>query len=299
MSHPKPDVIMTDGESTSGPLEESVIENSLRRRPATVGQDKRNDKQTPGLEYPSPVYLTLQPASKSKVQLDQTKPVPLQTKPGPRSSQEENDIAIQKGSLLAAEQRLKESLKETKINADKISQLEKKLSQSSNSLEATKSKFEESQARCKKMQIQIEAIGKDLKETREQVFRLQPHRENITQSDALREYIALCHSVKSWIGFHLDNALNTGSINVAKIHIGSARKLTGLLTDSGLNGTLYPDTDEHNIIAVVMEFLRTEIFETELYGAVDDRDLELIYQIQKNMKNLVPRRGKSQQVPVL
>lgn len=294
MSHPKPDVIMTYGESTSGPSEESVIENSLRRRPATIGLDKHNDTQTPGLEYLSPGSLTIQPASKSKEQLYQNNPVPLQTKSGPHSSQEKNDIPILKSSLLAAEQRLGESLKETKINADTISQLEKKLSQSNTSLEATKSKFEESQARCKNLQIQIEAIGKDLKETREQVFRLQPHRENITQSDALREYIAICHSVKSWIGFHLDNALNTGSINVAKIHIGSARKLIGLLTDSGLNGTPYPDTDEHNIISVVMEFLRTEIFETELYGAVDGQDLELIYKIQKNMRNLVPRRGKSQ-----
>lgn len=189
MSHPKPDVIMTDGESTSRPSEESVIENSLRRRPATVGQDKNNDKQTPGLEYLSPGSLTLQPASKSKEQLDQTNPVPLQTKSGPRSSQEKNDIPILKSSLLATEKRLEESLKETKINADTISRLEKKPSQSSTSLEATKSKFEESQARCKNLQIQIEAIGKDLKETREQVFRLQPHRENITQSDALREYL--------------------------------------------------------------------------------------------------------------
>lgn len=299
MSHPKPDVIMTNGESTSGPLEESVIENSVRRRSATIGQDKHNDKQPPGLECLSPGSLTLQPASKSKVQLGQTEPVPLQTKSGPPSSQETNDIPILKSSLLAAEQGLKESLKETKINAVKISQLELKLSQSSSSLEATKSKFEESQAKCKNLQIQIEAIGKELKETREQVFRLQPHRENITQSEALREYIAICHSVKSWIGFHLDNALNTGSINVAKINTVSARELIGLLTDSGLNGTLYPDTDEHNIIAVVMEFLRTEIFETELYGAVDDQDLELIYQIQKNMKNLVPRRGKNQLGPVL
>ena len=200
---------------------------------------------------------------------------------------------------MAAEQRLEEPLKETRINADTNSQLEKKLFQSNTSLEATKTKFEESQARCKNLQIQIEAIGKDLKETREQVFRLQPHRENITQSDALREYIAICHSVKSWIGLRLDNALNAGSINVAKIHTGSARKLMSLLTPCGLNGTRYHDTDEYNLIAIVMEFLRATIFETDLYGAVDGQDLELIYQIQKNMKNLVPRRGKSPLCSVL
>lgn len=125
------------------------------------------------------------------------------------------------------------------------------------------------------------------------MFRLQPHRENITQSDALREYIAICHSVNSWVGLRLYNALNTGSINVAKMHTGSARKLISLLTQCWFNGTLYPDTDEYNIIAAVMEFLRTGIFETELYGAVGGKDLELIYQIQKNMKNLIPRRGKS------
>ena len=298
MSRPKSDVIMTDSESTSGPSEESVIDISPGRKPARAGLDKPEGKQTSGLEDHYPGSPTRQHASKSKKQLDQTGPVPLQTKTGPRSSQEKNDKPILKSSALAAE-RLEESLKERKINADTISQLEKKLSQSNSSLEATKSKFEESQARCKNLQIQIKALSEDLKETREQVFRLQPHRENITQSDALREYIAICHSVKSWIGLRLDNALNTGSINVTKIHTGSARKLMSLLTACGLNGTLYPDTDEHNIIAIVMEFLRTEIFETDLYGAVRGEHLELIYQIQKNMKNLVPRRGKSQLCSVL
>lgn len=166
-------------------------------------------------------------------------------------------------------------------------------------LEVTKTNFEESQARCKNLQIQVEAIGKDLKETREQVFHLQPHRGNITQSDALREYIAICHSVKSWIRLRLDNALNTGSINVEKIHTSSARKLMSLLTQCGLNGTRYSETDEYNLIAIVMEFLRARIFETDLYGAVDVQDLKLIDQIEKNMRNLVPRRGKSQLCSVL
>lgn len=72
-------------------------------------------------------------------------------------------MSILKSSLLAAEQRLEESLKETKINADPISQLEKKLSQSNTTLEATKAKFKESQSRYKDLKIQIEALGEDPK----------------------------------------------------------------------------------------------------------------------------------------
>ena len=292
MSDSKFDVIMTDGESTSGSSQEPVIEHS-QRTPATVGLEKHKGKYTSGSDYHSLGSQRRQHASKSKEQLDKTSPGPLQTKSGPRSSQESIDIAMLTSNLLAAEKRLEESLKETKTNADLISQLEKKLSQSNTSLEAMKSKFKESKSRCKELQCQIEALGEDLKETREQVFRLQPLRENITQNDALREYIAICHSVKSWIGLRLDNALNTGSINLAKMHPDSARKLIGLLTQNGRGGTVYPDTDEHNIIAIVMEFLRVKIFETDLYGAVERQDLKSIYQIQKNMKNLTPRRGKS------
>lgn len=291
MSDPKSDVVMTDSEC--GPSEEPVIESSLRGKAATVDLDKHNGKQTSESVYHSPRISTRQHGFKSKDQLDKTDPIPLQKNSGPRSSQERVDISILKSSLLATEQSLEESLKKTQTKADSIFRLEKKLSQSSTSLEATKSKFEESQSRCKELQIQIEALREELKETREQVFRLQPLRENITQSDALREYIALCHSVKSWIGLRLDSALNTGSINVAKMHTASARNLIYLLTKSGLDGTLYPDTDEHNIIAIVMEFLRTKIFETELYGAPECQDLEFIYQIQNNMKNFVPRRGRS------
>lgn len=261
--------------------------------PATVGLEKHKGKYTSGSDYYSLGSQRCQHASKSKEQLDKTSSGPLQTKSGPRPSQESIDIAMLTSNLLAAKKKLEESLKETKTNANLISQLEKKLSQSKTSLEAMKSKFKKSKSKCKELQCQIEALGKDLKETQEQVFRLQPLRENVTQNDALRKYIAICHSVKSWIGLRLYNGLNTGSINLAKIHPDLARKLIDLLTQNGRKGTVYLDTDEHNIIAVVMEFLRVKIFETGLYGAVERQELKSIYQIQKNMKNLTPRQGKS------
>lgn len=292
MSVPNQDIIMADGELTFGPSEGPVIENSLGMKPLTAGPGGYNDKQTSGSQTYSLGSPTRQHALKSKEQLDQTSPVHFEIESDPRSCQEKNEIPRLESSLLAAEYELENSLKETRINADTISQLEKKLSQSNISLKATKFKFTESQSRCKDLQLQIKALGEELKETREHVFRLQPLWENITQSDALREYTAICHSVRSWIGLRLDNALNTGNINTAKINTGFARKLLDLLTKSGLDGILYSDTDEHNIIAVVMEFLRTEIFDTELYGAVEEQNLEFIFQIQRNMKNLVPRRGK-------
>ena len=282
MSDQKLDVIMMDGESTSRSSNELINEDSLRANSATLGQDKHDGKQPSRSQ-------THKHASKLNEQLDQVNSVSLEVQFEPSFSQERNDGL--ESELSTATGALERTLKERQSNAKIISVLKKKLSQSNSSLEATKSKFGESQSKCKALQIQIDDLAEDLNETREHVFRLQLLRENITQNDALDAYIAICHSVKSWIGSRLDNALNTGSIDVTKLNTGSTRKLVDLLTKSGLNGTLYSDTDEFNIIAIVMEFLRAGIFQAEFYGAVESSSLSLLDQIQHNMKNLSPRRG--------
>lgn len=280
MSDQKPDVLMKNGESTSGPLDEPVSGNWLVAASTKVDKDGIGGKRSEGHSQRA---RTAQQATKPKEQLDQANSVSLETPSRPCSPHETIDKL--KSKLMAATETLK-------IDAKRISQLEEELSQSKTSLKTTKPQFEESQSTCGIMQDRINALGEELNETREQVFRLQPFRENITQSDALADYIAICHSVKSWIGTRLNSALDAGRIIGTKLHLPLARKLISLMTDSGINGTVYLETDEHNIIAIVMQFLRIEIFEKEFYGAVDDGHMDFLFHIEKNMRNLNPRRGK-------
>lgn len=291
MSDQKSDIIMRDGESTSGSLNKSIDENSPIGKPTTADRDGSVGQQLSGSEGHSQRPQSHHRASKLKGQLDQANSVFLEIQSSPCPLEETDGMPI--SNLLADTETLEEILKERQRNANLISQLQTTLSQSEDSLRTTKVELKESQSTCKALQDRIEDLGEDLKETREQVFRLQPLRENITQKDALEDYTAICHSVKSWIGLRLDNALNTGVLNAANFSLASARKLISLLAKVGLDGMQYSQTDEHNIVAIVMQFLRTEIFEREFYGAVEGEHLALLAQIEKNMKSLNPRRGKS------
>lgn len=173
-----------------------------------------------------------------------------------------------------------------------FSRLENQLYHNSNSLAETEAKLQVSRSECKTLRMKLDDATEDLKQTQEHVFRLQPYQQGITQSDALVAYTAICDSVQSWIGFQLDGALEEGHIDLTNLDKSSANKLIKLLTPMGLKGTRFEETDEPNIIAIVMEFLRSEIFEMELYGAVEVRDLELVRAILKNMESLRPPRGK-------
>jgi len=286
MSNQKHGIVDSKLTSESNTEEQDKI-GPLRKRPAAVCCDGYDGTTLLKSEGHPRGSQACQHASKHGETLDPADSVLKEGRSQLLSSQEGNDI--QQSGLLINE----EILEETEVNAKTISQLQKELSQSITSLEETKSKLGESQSECEALRIHLKDIVEDLKETQEHVFRLQPLQENITQSDAVAAYITICDSVKSWIGFRLDDALNTLNIDVEKLHMPSARKLTNLLTKSGLRGALYLETDEYNIIAIVMEFLRSEIFERELYGAVEDRDLAFVHLIQRNMATLNPRRGTS------
>lgn len=173
-----------------------------------------------------------------------------------------------------------------------LSRLENQLYHNNNSLTETESKLQASNAQCKTLRMKLEDATEDLKQTQDHVFRLQPQRQGITQSDALIAYTAICDSVQSWIGFHLDGPLDEGRIDLGNLNKSSANRLVKLLTPTALKGIRFAETDEFNLVGIVMEFLRSEIFERELYGAVDVRDLELVRIILKNMESLRPPRGK-------
>ena len=178
-----------------------------------------------------------------------------------------------------------------------LSKLENQLYHNNKSLAETEGKLQASNLQCKILRMKLEDATEDLKQTQEHIFRLQPQQQGITQSDALAAYIAICDNVQSWIGFHLDGAFEEGHIEVGKLDRSSANKLINLLNPMGLKGTSFAETDEWNLIAIVMEFLRSEILERELYGAVELRDLDFLRTILKNMETLTPPRGTFTSLP--
>jgi hypothetical protein len=258
----------------------------------------------PELCKPPPIHKFQQSTSEAKAFSERFPPVPTTEEKGKGRAfpitNPKSELKLEEAKTTISH--LKKQLSQaTKISSQledqlvkrttELSRLENQLYHNNNSLTETEAKLQASNLQCKTLRMKLEDATEDLKQTQEHVFRLQPQQQGITQSDALVAYTAICDSVQSWIGFHLDGALDDGNIELGNLDKSSSHKLTKLLTPMGLKGTRFAETDESNLVAIVMEYLRSEILERELYGAVDLRDLDLVRTILKNMESLRPPRG--------
>ena len=255
------------------------------RRPPTV--PKHGERSEDARIYSQ--RLTQNPAEEEKGKGR----APPTTFPKPAFRVGEGKITIsQLQQQLSQEKKTSAQLEEHLVKkTTEVSKLEDLLYHNNNFLTEAEAKFQAANFQCKTLRMKLEDTTEDLRQTQEHIFRLQPKEQGITQSDALVAYTAICDSVQSWIGYQLDGALDDGRVDLGKLNKGSTNKIIKLLTPMGLKGTKFAETDEWNLIAAVMEFLRSQILEREFYGALEMRDLDLMRRILRNMENLRPPRG--------
>jgi hypothetical protein len=151
----------------------------------------------------------------------------------------------------------------------------------------------ESGLECEKLRKKVIELSKLLKDAQDFIFKLQPYQQKITESDATAAYTSLCKSVESWVEFRLGNAIEDRIIFKESVFDSrSATDILNLVSPAGKDAFSRPETDEHNVIAAVMQFLKHEIFDKDFYCPIDSRGMEFLSSIEKSMRTLVPHRGQ-------
>jgi hypothetical protein len=159
---------------------------------------------------------------------------------------------------------------------------------------AIKEQFEASQTECEILRNQVLELQKNLHDAQDFIFSLQPRQQRITESEAAVEFHSLCGSVEEWVQTKLGDALEDMTLSKERGPLGQpAKVLLSLISQPGREAFRCPETDEYNIIAVVMRFICNRILDKDFYCPIEKGGMEFLNTIEKSMRNLEPRRGES------
>ncbi|KYK57886.1 hypothetical protein DCS_04899 [Drechmeria coniospora] len=138
-------------------------------------------------------------------------------------------------------------------------------------LETLKKELSDAQCQLIESRSQSKAKSKQLQQAKDQIFRLQPKRKDMTESEAQQAYKMLCGNVQRWVGNRLGPILDdmeTGRLR--QVPSGSAARLAPLIREPAKRCISVDMSDEHHVIAIIMYYLWIELFAKSFYCPLDD-----------------------------
>lgn len=164
--------------------------------------------------------------------------------------------------------------------------LEKRLKESQRACEDLKSQVIEGKG-------QVSELQKELRESHDKIFSLQPRREQITETEAAAEFKSLCMGVEEWVETNLGDAIEAKQLLDNRISNTQISRFLEWVSPAGKQASQYPDTDVYNVTAAILKFLTTEIFQKDFYCPVEPEIIDTMDSVLRSMERLEPRRGKS------
>ncbi|KAJ6443835.1 alphaherpesvirus glycoprotein E domain-containing protein [Purpureocillium lavendulum] len=143
-------------------------------------------------------------------------------------------------------------------------------------LESLKKELAETQDQLIEARNQSKAKAKQLQDARDQIFRLQPRRKDITESEAQETYKKLCGNVQRWVENRLPGTLDDmeGGRLRARPLGAYAGRFASLIREPAKRCLSLHQADEHHVIAIIMYYLWLALFSKSFYCPLDGSDDE-------------------------
>ncbi|KAM0417760.1 hypothetical protein ACHAPD_004102 [Fusarium lateritium] len=128
--------------------------------------------------------------------------------------------------------------------------------------------------RVETLEKQLAITQQQLEETQDQVFRLQPSRKDITESEAKDAYKTLVANVQRWVenrAGHVIDELETGRLTSRPVPPEGSRLVT-LLREQSRRCINVSQSDEFQIMGAIMNYLHITMFSKSFYCPLDDSD---------------------------
>lgn len=150
------------------------------------------------------------------------------------------------------------------------------------------------------IKAQLRTKDKNLRDAGDQIFRLQTHRQDITESEARETYKSLCNKVHRWVDNRLPATLDAVSAGqLKKAPAQQAAKLLSLLREPGRRCLAVHHGDEYHVVAGIMHYLWLALFSKPFYCPLDDSgDDSTLSWIAGIEKAMAKTRGTSKRVPL-
>jgi cell division septum initiation protein DivIVA len=158
-------------------------------------------------------------------------------------------------------------------------------------------KIESLQKELNESRGQVKTKAKQLQDAKDQIFQLQPHKKDITDSEAHDLYKSLVGNVQRWVENRLKSILDDfeGDRLRTRPAPSLASRLLSLLRESAKRCIMIDQADEYHIMAIIMNYLWHAFFSKSFYCPLDDGDndgtLSWIDGLESSMSRLP--RGKS------
>lgn len=153
-------------------------------------------------------------------------------------------------------------------------------------------KFQASKTECEVLRERVSQLEKELKETQDFVFSMQPRAAKLTESDALTDFNSLWRNVDEWVQTKLGDTIELMTLGKERVPLGQPTKiLLSIVPPPGREAFRYKETDEYNITAVIMRCIADWILDRDFYCNIEKGAMDFLNSIEKGMRNLEPRRG--------
>ncbi|PHH65263.1 hypothetical protein CDD81_3122 [Ophiocordyceps australis] len=176
---------------------------------------------------------------------------------------------------LADEMRLRRFTEEVlDSRQEELEQQEHESKKLGKKLETLQKELAETQRQLSEARSQAKAKAKQLQDAKEQIFRLQPRRKDITEAEAQEAYKKLCGNVQRWVENRLPpviDELEAGRLR-SKPPAAQAARLVSLIREPARRSLSAHQSDEHHVIAIIMYYLWLSFFAKSFYCRLDSSD---------------------------
>lgn len=158
--------------------------------------------------------------------------------------------------------------------------------------ETLQERFKASKLESEILRTRVLQLEKELKETQDFVFSMQPRADKLSEAEALGDYNSLWRSVEEWVSSKLGDTIEAMTAGKERVPLGPPAKiLLSIVPPPGREAFRYRDTDEYNVTAVIMHCLSNWILDRDFYCNIEKGGMDFLNSIEKAMRNLEPRRG--------
>ena len=169
-------------------------------------------------------------------------------------------------------------------------------------LDALKEQLSQTKTQLSEARSQAKVKEKQLSDAKDQIFRLQSTRKDITESEAVEGYRTLCGNVQRWVENRMKPILDDLDYGRLKTRpqTAQAARFVSFMREAAKRGIDLDQSDPYHVVAIIMNYLCLVFFSKSFYCPLDDYQgdgtLMFIEDLQASLSRLP--RGKAA-VPVV
>ncbi|KJZ74835.1 hypothetical protein HIM_05744 [Hirsutella minnesotensis 3608] len=162
----------------------------------------------------------------------------------------------------------------------------------SKTIETLQRELAEAQRQLNEARSHTKAKTKQLQDAKDHIFRLQPRRKDITETEAQDAYKKLCSNVQRWVENRLPPILDEMESGRLRNRPSSsqAARFASLIREPARHCLSAHLSDEHHVISVIMYYLWLAFFSKSFYCPLDSSDddatLMWIDELESTMEKL-------------